>query len=119
MGAAASDTLALVRRPSFPCWLFIVTILARLVLGEFAHAMPQPAEPATQECSNHVTPDPVTPSHDSSDCCKSTQCECACIHGTAFEGSHAKGIFGTCHLPLRHSLASTQSRPNELFRPPA
>jgi hypothetical protein len=116
MGAISSASLPFVNRFAFHYWLVIFAILARLVLGELAHAMPQPPEPTTQECANH-TPANAT---DESDCCKSTQCECACIHATEFVGARVKADFGRSHLPsLNRFLANASVRPNELFRPPA
>lgn len=100
------------RRHTSSCWPIILLLVARLIVGEFAHAMPgggemahavaadkaQPHEPACPDNADKTagvkqsTPSADPPgrtvnadhgaSHDT-DCCKTAACECLCAHITA------------------------------------
>jgi hypothetical protein len=119
-----------VKRAPFQYWLVIFALLARLVLGEVAHAMPYTehsiAPAQTQECPDHAqnaTQDDQRLHHashgDHSDCCKGSACECACVHVAAFAGARMKTLDRSELSSSRPTLASAQQRATGLFRPPA
>jgi hypothetical protein len=135
-----------VQRQVLHRWSIVLLILVRLVLGEFAHAMPHqdesnnmqaPAAANAQEmpCPDHAeTPDADEPSPDSKDltnthhdpasqdthCCQ-TSCDCACLHLSALAISQGSaGVARREHL--RIPVAVLGHTPDLIFlllRPPA
>jgi hypothetical protein len=122
----------------------VLLLLARLVLGEFAHSMPQDraatadsaAHLRQSACPDHaskpagakqgsgsalITKAGHSAAHDSH-CCKSGVCQCPCVHISAM-ASPAPFV---ALVLLEHNgfvPASVegliQDRPGSLFRPPA
>lgn len=125
----------------------ILLLLARLTIGEFAHAMPESgdavhsdlaaaAQPHEPPCPDHTgkpakaqqSADSVGPaanahhgaSHDT-DCCKTAGCKCACVHISAI----AMSSFGLSVVLLDQSrvpvsaVGLMQDRLSVLLRPPA
>jgi hypothetical protein len=138
-----------VSRLHFHRWAVIFLLVSKLILGEFAHAMPHMVEPATTmnatvvtaasagqdspPCGSHVQGSSESgqsesnQSHDSSgddhaakDCCKGGECACPCLHSPAA----ASSVPLTMH-PAHDDQAAvvidgaTAHRLSGLFRPPA
>jgi hypothetical protein len=136
----------LVQRRYLHRWSIVLLVLARLVLGEFAHAMPH-EEPSNdwqvaaaehaQElpCPDHAgtsdssesptdSEDLTSKSHDpashSTHCCQNS-CDCACLHLSALAISNVTAGVATTeqHLIPAAQLGHTPDRIFLLFRPPA
>lgn len=106
-------------RTSLNRWAVVILLVARLVLGELAHAHDgaHVAGAASQE-SSQCHDDGRQPGH--SDCCKTGACDCHCPFGIAL----SRDV--TFFLSLisedgvsSASIAATLDRPFTLFRPPA
>src|SRR5688572_32365926 len=88
-----------VRKRVLRCCAMALLLLSRLVVGEFAHAVPSPHAPlepkavaaSTQstDCPEHQAADSGTDSQSSEiasssdphhSCCKSGTCQCPCMH---------------------------------------
>lgn len=121
-------------------WLVVALLLCRLVLGEFAHALPAHAVPAdaagpvatpAHDCEEHEQGS--TPADDEqvskhghaghtgkSPCCQSSVCECPGLHTPALGLSLAVTI---ASMPaVEHSMAGMiaiqRLSAANLFRPP-
>lgn len=127
-------------------WSIVVLIIARLVLGEFAHAMPHheksehsglPAVAQTQEvpCPDHEdAPDATQRSTDTGEheggvqsddshtlhCCNST-CDCPCLHLSALASPAVTFRAAPVHESFVSSptIGQAPGRIDRLFRPPA
>jgi hypothetical protein len=120
--------------------LVVALLLCRLVLGEFAHAVPAHAQPDTQSmaladhCEEHGSAGSTGDSshgmhHDDramdgsqphSPCCKSGQCECPGMHAPALALSVAD-VFPVTRSKERlldHSIGADRPAIANLFRPP-
>ena len=137
---------ARVSRLHFHRWAVIFLLVSKLILGEFAHAMPHMVEPATTmnamvasvghdspPCGNHVQggsesgQSESNPSQDSSgddhaakNCCKGGECACPCLHSPAATAS-VPLIMQRAHDDQVAVLidGATAHRLSGLFRPPA
>jgi hypothetical protein len=138
--SAGRGYAAQVSRLHFHRWAVIFLLVSNLILGEFAHAMPHMAEPATAmneivtsanhdspPCGSHVqggsesgqSQDSGTDDHAAKDCCKGGECACPCLHSPA----------ATAAVPFTMPRAHDQvailvegaawHRLSGLFRPPA
>lgn len=124
----------------------ILLLVARLIMGEFAHAMPHDHKPVAADsavvaqgqeapCPDHagksahamqsVDSEPIAKvhsgaSHDT-DCCKTAGCQCLCVHISAI----AMPFLGLNVVLLDQSRVPVsadgliQDRLSALFRPPA
>ncbi len=135
-----SDTLPFVRCSPIPPWFMICVLVARLVLGELAHAMPMPPETGAPNATlssgaaacpqhTHASEDSAAqtdqhsqhqkPAAPSKDCCKSGGC--LCLHASVIvaalpmiaPASLDRGTAMICTPGLVHP------RIDRLFRPPA
>lgn len=135
---------ARVRKLVLQRWALIFLLVSRLVIGEFAHAMPMDMSPSHHQMSHvlseiagdpaacpqhegaqqgdtHPSTDDGTTSSESQDCCKSGECECPCLHVpcAAIDAT----IFTAITVELRHLAEGTDGlmshRLSGLFRPPA
>lgn len=151
---AAVATLSKGRYPyyvrySLQRWSIVVLLIMRLILGEFAHAMPHPSERADpdsagaaqqqeQPCPDHADMSNVArPSAESMDvtaevhtggashghdvdCCKTT-CNCPCLHISAIETPAL--VMNLVILGQRSipfaAIGHLPDRISLLFRPPA
>lgn len=126
-------------------WSIVLLLIARLVLGELAHAMPHTSagsheqEPVATEAQEAPCPDhaeepseaPISTdsadttgethgndSHDSH-CCQNS-CDCACLHLSPLAVSTvAVNSSLQEHLVPTDALGQTPHRSSRLFRPPA
>lgn len=127
-------------------WALIFLLVSRLVIGEFAHAMPMgdmstshhrmshvlseiasdptacpQHEVAEQGDTTHASTDAADTGSDTQDCCKSGECECPCLHApcAAINATVATAIT----VELRRLAEGTDGlmlqRLSGLFRPPA
>jgi len=133
-----SDTLPSVRRSPVQFWFVICLLVVRLVLGEFAHAMPHQAEaPNTAVNSGeaaacpqhaHAADDRASQMDQQSqsekpgqtkDCCKAGGC--LCLHASAIVASSS--VIASTSLDRSTAIICTlglvQRRIDRLFRPPA
>lgn len=132
-----------VRCVTLKLWSVAVLLVARMVLGEFAHALPQHTDEQTAtaessvavDCPDHAESDEEHPTgnesashttnessstHHGSDCCKTT-CECACVHITPVAGVLPNATLGMLNSM---NIAGPSVRPfgpvlSGIFRPPA
>lgn len=134
---------ARVSRLHFHRWAVIFLLMSKLILGEFAHAMPHMAEPATTmnevvmsasashdspPCGDHAlsgsesgqSQDSSSDDHAAKSCCNGGECACPCLHSPA----------ATASVPLTMQRAHDDEvgflidgvachRLSGLFRPPA
>lgn len=134
---------AQVSRLHFHRWAVIFLLVSKLILGQFAHAMPHMAEPAmtmnevitsasashdSPPCGNHAqsgseSGQPQVASsddHAAKSCCEGGECACPCLHSPA----------ATASAPLTMQRAHDDEvgllidgvachRLSGLFRPPA
>jgi hypothetical protein len=134
-----SDTLPSVRRSPVQFWFVICLLVVRLVLGEFAHAMPHPVEAPNAAmnsgeaaaCPQHARAaddrasktdqqsQSEKPGHQTKDCCKAGGC--LCLHTSAIVASSS--VTASTSLDRSTAIICTpglvQSRIDRLFRPPA
>jgi hypothetical protein len=127
-----------VHRSNTSRWLIVALLLCRLVLGEFAHALPVHAASPTSagtaalihHCFGHdqsseLDTDAVTKHAHSegtnhSQCCKSGACECPCLHTPAL--AVASSISAASNLcddnAIERAIPPQNHRAVNLFRPP-
>lgn len=116
--------------------LVALLLLARLVLGEFAHALPDTQHGAMNEmdsahvhCSTHAeapavqlgaTQDEHSPAP-ASTCCHAGQCECPCLHVPvlAMPAMLVNSRLAAAPPLLRSLGAFNEAFVSGLFRPPA
>jgi hypothetical protein len=130
---------ASMRRLVLQRWAMTLLLLSRLVLGDFAHAMPvshAPFESAVvaagsrnPDCPQHEaasdaagqSSDIQSSPHPQRDCCKSGACECPCMHAPA--ALVASFIVTSVHLDHGRIMNSAHGFACDrlwlLFRPPA
>lgn len=135
-----------VHRHSLHRWSIVVLLIARLVLGEFANAMPRHADLGEIEagvaaqtdsmpCPDHAASSPASEAptdfadladkpHDSTvhetHCCNGA-CDCACVHASALAmpAAAVNMVALEKHLASAAALGHTPHRTFLLFRPPA
>lgn len=131
---------ARVSRLHFHRWAAIFLLVSKLILGQFAHAMPHMAESTTAmnemvtslshdspPCGDHVQTDSASGQsqdsggdHAEKSCCKGGECACPCLHSPA---AVAAVLASAQRSPddqvgaLVHGVAG--QRLSDLFRPPA
>jgi hypothetical protein len=130
---------ACVRRLVFQRWAMTLLLLSRLVLGEFAHAVPVSHAPAEPEVVAAGSQNADCPQHEAAggagsessdiessadphhDCCKSGACQCPCMHAPAA----LVASFVATSVHVDHGRIMTRAngfacdRLWLLFRPPA
>jgi hypothetical protein len=142
--AGRGVTLQAVRSFGFHRWAVVFLMLSRLIVGEFAHAMPHSGAPANMPASeaaalvgessaacpdheNAGSPSPQSSeqSHgvhsEDEDCCKANGCECPCVHlpPAAGDPSVIAVAKTDSHRVSEPALGAAARRLSALFRPPA
>jgi hypothetical protein len=119
-------------------WAVVFLMVSRLIVGEFAHAMPH-SEAAAKDvavlasetmaaCQDHegVAAEPSSaPAHgthaDEDDCCKAKGCKCPCVHLPSAVPEPV--VVGMAHHDLHRlsepTLGIATQRLSAVFRPPA
>jgi hypothetical protein len=134
-----------VRKFCWQRWTLIFLLMARLVVGEFGHAMPVAAMSSPSEhTATQMVGDPACAEHESGkqapmaahgdaaedatahsdgehDCCKSGDCKCPCLHVPCVSLDAAvMNPVAIALLRSPHGVDVVSSvRPARLFRPPA
>ena len=146
---AHGPNLSAVKRSNLHYWSVIALLLARLLLGDFVHAVPhgehlQPIDKAQStalagDCPDHAASvhighsgghesdgashDGADPAHHAGkdDCCKSTACNCLCAHLAPLMTSTQSPAeaFGADPGVSLSCIATPTDRLSALFRPPA
>ena len=131
----------MVHTRSFRRWVLICMIVLRVVVGDGAHAMHQSEATAakavmagqqSEHCAEHMSPhaesdepsNAVTQAtgheHGKTDCCKTSACTCACVHGSAMPTLSVSIFDSPSHfIEPPPVLGRVQSRFTPLLRPPA
>jgi hypothetical protein len=136
-----SIRLFLVRHSPVQFWFVICLLVVRLVLGEFAHAMPhQAGAPSVSVSSGEATACPghahassdgasmtgqhsphEKPASQTKDCCKASGCQCPCLHASVIVSSSSMVVPVSLDrsATIICTLGPVQDRIDRLFRPPA
>jgi hypothetical protein len=106
----------------------MMLLIARLVVGELAHAHGSAHPDADMAAGDHDTSHCVEFSHQGSsslpehetDCCNTAECACPCVHtpAAAMVASSISAHLAEVRAAGRVQCA-TPDRPFKLFRPPA
>jgi hypothetical protein len=137
---------ARVSRLHFHRWAVIFLLVSKLILGQFAHAMPHmaqdmdhsamnamvtsasPSDDDSPPCGSHAqadgqsgqSQDSSADEHAAKSCCKGGECACPCLHSPAATAAVALALQGV-HDDQPGVLieGAISHRLSGLFRPPA